>query len=466
MLNYVVDLITPPLNAVKKLLVGDLQWRDIKSILSSAMPIGTKFLTGMQARDRRLYIDTPQDPTEIYGFNYGLLGLILPYNVAYMRPKNESTTKIKALLNEVDSLPESRKYYQHFSDLSNTPMFIATSGVEGTIMRKKFVALLPNSRKALETAIAQTKAANIPLSLPEHREDQLIRAINEGAEKLIRSIMLELMLDLQWMTPYTNTLLDRISTVLLQPYVTDSTIKHDYHKFVRCIVNNFLENSNNPGSSPLAKIIEAKKKLIDWTKPEAQKELLNELCEDSEIHALFTALITANNIATLVRVTLFNFDKLETLNYMKKIANEIGNNQTTEQDFSAILNSKSLDCVYKEALRISHLVPNTILRYVSKPLSSDGITIPAKTTLTILHRDLQNDDDAFNPNNFEKDNALKLGTPAFAPFSLGDRACPGQDLTKKIFKGVISTFARSKALDEALAAKIAEQSVAPTIALK
>lgn len=466
MLNYFVDLITPALNAVKIFLVGDLQWRDIKSIYSSAAPMGTKFMTGIGARDGRLHIDKPEDPTEIYGFNYGLLGLILPYNVAYMRPKNESTTKIKTLLNEVDSLPESRKHYQHFSDLTNTPMFIATSGVEGTSMRKKFVAILPNSSRVLEKAIAQTQAASIHLSIPYHREKQLIITINEGVNKLIRSIMLEVMLDVKWMTDDTNTLLDRISEVLLRPYTTDKTIKEDYHKFVRVIVNNFLENSNNPGTSPLAKIIEAKKKLIDWTKPGAQEKLLNELFEDSEIHTLFTALITANNIATLVRVTLFHFDTLKTLDYMKKVANEIGNNQTKEQDFSAILKSKSLDCVYKDALRISHLEPNTILRYVSKPLSSDGITIPAKTTLTILHRDLQTDDDAFNPSNFEKDNALKLGTPAFAPFSLGPRACPGQEITKYIFKGVISTLVRSKAFDEALTAKIAEQTIATTIKLK
>jgi hypothetical protein len=176
LIHYALNL----LRRLKQILVGDLQWSDVKDLARFQIPNGI----------RSIYAAQTGNTEEIYVKQFGFLGRLLPLNVAYVRLKSGSPILLKTLLENTDALPEARKTYQHFSDLTGTPHLIATSGEKGLELRKKLVAILPSPSKVGEVALQMTQAMIValdPLSPIDLNDSDLYRT-------QVRKILLKVLL--------------------------------------------------------------------------------------------------------------------------------------------------------------------------------------------------------------------------------------------------------------------------------
>lgn len=113
---------------------------------------------------------------------------------------------------------------------------------------------------------------------------------------------------------------------------------------------------------------------------------------------------------------------------------------TNDQDF--------MDAFFKEALRYTSSAAHN-LRYAScektlETTSGEKIAIPKDSYIVIDHRSSHQNTDTwdhpqeFNPARFFAEDAPKLNTSKFTPFSLGPRMCPGRMVAEHIFKAVVT----------------------------
>ncbi|XP_062570263.1 leukotriene-B4 omega-hydroxylase 3-like [Saccostrea cucullata] len=93
---------------------------------------------------------------------------------------------------------------------------------------------------------------------------------------------------------------------------------------------------------------------------------------------------------------------------------------------------KYMSMFLKEVMRMHTPVP-FIGRVADKPLTLDGITIPAKTKIDILlhtinhHPDLWSDPQEFRPRRFDEETKQDRDPYSYIPFSAGSRNCIGQN---------------------------------------
>jgi len=106
-----------------------------------------------------------------------------------------------------------------------------------------------------------------------------------------------------------------------------------------------------------------------------------------------------------------------------------------------------LDAFFREALRYTSSAAHN-LRYASiektlETTAGEKITIPKDSYIVIDHRrshqskQTWKDPENFKPARFFAEDAPKLNTEQFTPFSFGPRMCPGRMVAEQIFKAVV-----------------------------
>lgn len=422
-----IDLsyIFKPLSDLKRNLVGDLGWNDVKSLLRFQLPNETiGIISGGTVNDDEVYIK-----------QFGLLGQVFSLNVAYVHPKMDSTIQMKDLLEALDELPEARKPYQQFSDLTGTPHLIATSGVEGLALRKKLVAILPQPAKVGEVAVQITQAmiAGIyPAKSIALDDDQLYQTV-------VRQVLLRVLLDCE-LTPEIDQLLSKMNSVLLD-YSNEEGVEHDFKMWVQSL----LTAEKTLGSSALSAALKNRLGEAGGIGSEDKEKWLLGLACDPTINALFTTLVTSENIKNLVYVALSKNSVMQ-LPWMKKLLLEMKDkglvyDKEGLMDYKIISELQSLDCIFKEALSKGSFSPDVLARYVSKPMTIQGKDIPAGTLLFFHPR--KDPNKSFNPDRFELASAPTLGSESFMPFSIGRRQCPGSRIAEAIFKATVAVISGS-----------------------
>ncbi len=460
---YPVNLASTLIRNVKNILVGDLGWSDVKDIASLRTPVRLHQLR-WDGGDRA----GVEEFDEVTIVQFGLVGRLLSMNMALVRPKKESTTLVRDLLKRLDSLPETRSAFQPLNKLSGHPQFISTSGREGMDGRKKFVAHLPPPQDIINVAIQLTKATLIK------EKDKLMVNNLTRIENLVQRILLSMMLGCE-LTPQATEALATMSRVLLQGASITSEVKQQYRAWIAELVRLGIDADEDIIPSVLSRIIKDKiKQDIVMLTVEERRSLQELLEKDPEIDACVTVLLTANNVAIAI-TRAFEYSCYEAecaeiitgvtdgliypeqlikmpmmqqlLEEMKEVGVSFYHGESSPDYISKIRNMKFLDCLYKESLYHSRFADEDfIIRKTPISLSVDGArTIPAGTTILIRRRYLETRPNGFYPGRFRESDAPKLGSHRFAPFSEGERKCPGERIAEIIFKVVVAVVAERSA---------------------
>ena len=432
------------LQTIKQYLVGDFQLQDIYYLYHSYPPSESiKLFNGVT--------DTTSDD-EIVIKGYGLLGRLLRIpNIAYMKPQAGSTLKITNIMHFLDSLPDSRKLYTNFDIVTGSTPVISQTGEKGNNTRKQLVRVLPTPHQVHQTClrILNKSFANITIN-PKYFFDNCHRS-----KSLVREILVALFLGCDF-TPEMNEAIDKMTTLVLMPPVNTfgnvnhrklASSKRDYTTWVHKSLTEVLSKADQSEFCTLAKYI---KQLANNN---ATKPSIDDLEGDPMIHTLFTMISTAENINTLLNSIVFNLFKVQGGETLARLIKEIEEKQFNldEIDFDKIRSLESLDNIYQFGLYISHFMPEYLLRYIQHDTEVNGTIIPGNTQLVIHHsRNYQQDQE----NNIPDVNELKPNTELsiddfvskikplldhglFSAFAMGARSCPGQLITRTIFKTVI-----------------------------
>ncbi|XP_032757863.1 cytochrome P450 2J3-like [Rattus rattus] len=120
------------------------------------------------------------------------------------------------------------------------------------------------------------------------------------------------------------------------------------------------------------------------------------------------------------------------------------------------------NAVIHEVLRMGNIIPLNVPREVTADSTLAGFHLPKGTTiltnLTGLHRDPKEwaTPDTFNPEHFLENGQFKK-RDSFLPFSLGKRACPGEQLARTelfiFFTALMQNFAFKPPVNETLSLK-------------
>ncbi len=461
---YLVSLLSTLLQKVKNILVGDLEWRDVKDIASLRIPLS--FEQFRWANE----IEGVKEVEEINIKQYGLIGSLLSMNIALVRPKKESTTLVRDLLKRLDSIPDTRLGFQPLNELNGHPQFIATSGREGMDGRKKFVTHLLPPRDIINVAIQLTKA-----TLMKENDMLMVNSISR-METLVQRILLSIMLGCE-LTPQATQALASMSSVLLKRASITPEIKQQFRDWIADLVRHGVDEEDLAPSA-LSRIIKDKiKQDVAMLTVQERRSLQDLLEKDPEIDACATVLLTANNIAITITQAFEHAaheaylagittgsgafiypEQLVKMPIIQTLLEEMKENdilfyqEDDDTDYvSKIQNMKFLDCLYKESLCHSRFSDDDlIVRKTPISLSVDEArTIPAGTTIFIWHRYLETSPTSFDPDRFKESTAPRLGSHQFSPFSVGARRCPGERIAAVIFKIVVAVVAeRSVMINE------------------
>ncbi|XP_061400078.1 probable cytochrome P450 4d14 [Musca vetustissima] len=133
---------------------------------------------------------------------------------------------------------------------------------------------------------------------------------------------------------------------------------------------------------------------------------------------------------------------------LEEIHTVIGEDKDKPVTMKELQDLKYLDCVIKESLRLYPPVP-MIGRVTEQDIVINGVTIPAKTNITLLMYAAMRDPDYFHhPDDFlperylNTEDANKINPFAYVPFSAGPRNCIGQKFAIAEMKSTISKMVR------------------------
>ncbi|XP_005184045.1 probable cytochrome P450 4d14 isoform X2 [Musca domestica] len=133
---------------------------------------------------------------------------------------------------------------------------------------------------------------------------------------------------------------------------------------------------------------------------------------------------------------------------LEEIHSVIGEDKEKPVSMKDLQDLKYLDCVIKESLRLYPPVP-MIGRVTEQDIVINGVTIPAKTNITLLMYAAMKDPDYFpRPEEFlperfmDTEEANKINPFAYVPFSAGPRNCIGQKFATAEMKSTISKMVR------------------------
>ncbi|XP_061400079.1 probable cytochrome P450 4d14 [Musca vetustissima] len=133
---------------------------------------------------------------------------------------------------------------------------------------------------------------------------------------------------------------------------------------------------------------------------------------------------------------------------LEEIHSVIGEDKDKPVTMKDLQDLKYLDCVIKESLRLYPPVP-MIGRITEQDIVINGVTIPAKTNITLLMYAAMRDPDYFHhPDDFlperylNTEDANKINPFAYVPFSAGPRNCIGQKFAIAEMKSTISKMVR------------------------
>ena len=119
-----------------------------------------------------------------------------------------------------------------------------------------------------------------------------------------------------------------------------------------------------------------------------------------------------------------------------------------EIEWEDIAKFSYLTCFIKESIRL--YPPATFIsKMLNKPLTIDGYTIPANTSLDIsvnlIHKNLKHwpEPNTFDPTRFNDENIVKHHPYAYMPFSAGPRNCIGQNFAMTELKIITAKLVKN-----------------------
>ncbi len=287
---------------------------------------------------------------------------------------------------------------------------IATTGKDAIHSRKRLVSFFPNRRTVVETTMRYTEAAL--------REGFLSHSVEY--QNLSQRILLSLVVGVE-LTKDIKKLILAVTEEHETSRVTEKT-KEAYKNWIDHLIQTIVESST-PQTSILSKTIQDKmlRENLDLANRETR---LHAVMNDSFIRSIPELLTTAKNLALVSYNACLTNCKLRDNVWMEMEA--IG----AEEPLESIFNSKLLDELFHESLWKSDFKSDNLPRYTSKGLMFEDTFIPAHTVIYLGIKTSDRSEIPYTP---------KLSSVLFAPFSYGNRPCPGQKLVEYIFKTMMFT---------------------------